>query len=223
MDKKFKLQHANGNPTGDSPINLRCPACHRLGTLDTLRNAKDMDVTTDGTPPTLKIGFRVCPNPGCRLLIFIGYHAARQDNKPVSVLAVSYPAERLDFDASSLPAPIVNALEEAITCHAQGCFIAGAIMVRKTLEELCHDQKATGKRLVNQIESLKTKVMIPAGLLEGMDNLRLLGNDAAHVVLKDFDQIGSEELEVGILFTKELLKAVYQSSILADRLKALKK
>jgi uncharacterized protein DUF4145 len=171
----------------------------------------------------VKIGFRVCPNPACRLLIFIAHAPARQDNKPLNHILVSYPAERIDFDASSIPGPIVNALEEAITCHAHGCFIAAAVMIRKALEELCHDQQATGPKLVHQIQSLKTKVMIPAGLLDGMDNLRLLRNDAVHIVLKDFDQIGQEEVEVGILFTKELLKAVYQSSILTDRLNALKK
>lgn len=76
---------------------------------------------------------------------------------------------------------------------------------------------------IHQIKDLKTKVIVPIGLLDGIDDLRLLGNDAVHIVLKDFDQIGPEEVEVGILFTKELLKAVYQSSMLADRLKALKK
>jgi hypothetical protein len=135
----------------------------------------------------------------------------------------SYPAERIDFDASNIPTRIVNALEEAIACHAQGCFITAAIMIRKSLEELCHEQKTSGKWLADQIKVLKTKVIIPTGLLDGIDNLQLLGNDAAHVELKDFDQIGSEEVEVGILFTKELLKAVYQSSLLADRLSALKK
>ena len=60
-------------------------------------------------------------------------------------------------------------------------------------------------------------------MLDGIDNLRLLGNDAAHIELKNFDGIGPEEVEVGILLSKELLKIVYQSSMLADRLKALKK
>jgi Domain of unknown function (DUF4145) len=91
-------------------------------------------------------------------------------------LLVSYPAERIDFEASGIPDPIINALEEAITCHAQSCFFAAAIMVRKTLEELCHHQGATGKTLADQIRDLKTKVIVPSGLLDGIDVLRLLGS-----------------------------------------------
>jgi hypothetical protein len=50
MDKKFKLQTRNSQPTAESPITLRCPECHRLGTLDTLVNSKDKEVSTDGVP-----------------------------------------------------------------------------------------------------------------------------------------------------------------------------
>ena len=50
-----------------------------------------------------------------------------------------------------------------------------------------------------------------------------LGNDAAHIELKHFDTIGQEEVRIGILFTKELLKAVYQSSQIADLLESLKR
>src|SRR5262245_39102340 len=108
MDKKFKLQTRTGQPMTESPITMRCPECHRLGTLDTLSNSKDMEVSTDGVPERVKIGFRVCPNPACRLLIFIAHAPARLDNKPLNHILVSYPAERIDFDASSIPGPIVN-------------------------------------------------------------------------------------------------------------------
>jgi hypothetical protein len=38
-------------------------------------------------------------------------------------------------------------MEEAVACHAAECFIAAAIMVRKTLEELCRERGATGANL----------------------------------------------------------------------------
>jgi hypothetical protein len=41
---------------------------------------------------------------------------------------------------------------------------------------------------------------------DGLDDLRLLGNDAAHIESKEFDAIGQEEVEIGIEFTKEVLK-----------------
>ena len=55
-----------------------------------------------------------------------------------------------------------------------------------------------------------------------MTELRFLGNDAAHVEARAFDEIGEEELDISIEFTKELLKAVYQYKDLTNRLEALK-
>jgi len=225
MERRFKLANRSvSTPATSSSVNLRCPECHQIGTFELLRNTHDVVVQSRGTfQGNLWVGYRVCPNTSCNLLVFVAFHQVTQPSGSEAKLLVSYPAERIDFDAARIPAKIVNALEEAITCHAHDCHTAAAIMIRKTLEELCHDQNASGNRLIDQIKDLKTKVIIPTGLLDGIDNLRLLGNDAAHIELKDFDQIGAEEVEVGILFTKELLKAVYQSSLIAERLGALKK
>jgi hypothetical protein len=118
---------------------------------------------------------------------------------------------------------IVSALEESITCHANECFIAAAIMVRKTLEELCRDRGAHGNNLKERIRDLGTKIVLPKELLDGLDDLRLLGNDAAHIDSREYDQVGKDEVEVGIEFTKEVLKATYQYSALLTKLRGLKK
>ena len=137
-------------------------------------------------------------------------------------LVDSYPAETIDFDATNIPVPVQNVLEEAIKCHAQHCFVASAIMVRKTLEELCRDRQATGGNLKERIRALGSKVVLPEELLAGLDDLRLLGNDAAHIESTEYEKVGQEEVEVGIEFTKEVLKSVYQYSALLNRLRALK-
>ena len=64
---------------------------------------------------------------------------------------------------------------------------------------------------------------MPADLLEALDHLRMLGNDAAHVEARVYEQIGPKEIEVGIELTKEILKATYQYSGLLARLKGLGK
>jgi hypothetical protein len=66
-------------------------------------------------------------------------------------------------------------------------------------------------------------LVLPKELFEALDDLRLLGNDAAHVQAKTYDAIGSDEIEVAIALTKEVLKAVYQLEDLVSRLRALKK
>ena len=56
-----------------------------------------------------------------------------------------------------------------------------------------------------------------------MDELRLLGNDAAHIEAKSFAQISKPEIDVAIEFTIELLKALYQYASLLGKMRGLKK
>jgi hypothetical protein len=158
----------------------------------------------------------MCPNPSCRAYLFVVFNAEGK-------LRASYPPERIDFDATNIPTPIMESLEEAITCHANQCFIAAAIMVRKTLELLCVAQGATGGNLKERIKALGSKVVLPPDLLGGLDDIRLLGNDAAHVEFDAFAKVSQEELDVAIEFTKEVLKAIYQYSALLAKIRALKK
>jgi hypothetical protein len=96
-------------------------------------------------------------------------------------------------------------------------------MIRKTLEELCFFQGVKGENLKKKIHEIKTKVVLPSDLLTGLDDLRFLGNDAAHIESQDYNKISREEIEIGLEFTKEVLKAVYQYSDLLSRLRSLKK
>ena len=76
------------------------------------------------------------------------------------------------------------------------------MMVRKCLEAMCEERGGTGSNLYQRIQSLKGKVILPPDLFDGLDELRLLGNDAAHVESKDYDNIGRQEVELAIEFTK---------------------
>jgi hypothetical protein len=195
-------------------VSLRCPTCRQLGTFNVFMQH---DAATQSGGQACFAGLRLCPNASCNTLVFCVWTQGGQK------LVASYPPERLDFDATNIPASITKALEEAITCHANECFIASAIMVRKTLEELCHERGATGANLKERLRNLGTKIVLPQELLDGLDDLRLLGNDAAHIESQEFDTIGKEEVEIGIQFTKEVLKAVFQYSDLLAKLRGLKR
>lgn len=158
---------------------------------------------------------RRCPNTECFALVQVILQSGK--------LSESFPPEAIDFDSTNLPADILSSLEEAIEAHASGCFRACALMVRRVLEELCDDKKATGGDLKQRLAALSTSVVVPKELLDAADELRLLGNDAAHVSAKNYDGIGKEQATLAIELAKELLKAVYQYASLVDRLKALKK
>lgn len=198
---------------GAVEVRLRCPSCRQRGIFKLL--GQDLLINT----PTgqYQTGQRECPDIDCRTHVFFVL------DRNTSQIVVSYPPERLDFDATNLPPTVLAAFEEAIACHAAGCYTAAGIMVRKTLEELCEERSAQGKNLKQRIVDLGGKVVLPKELLDGLDDLRLLGNDAVHVDSKVFQQVGKDEVELSVEFTKEVLKAIYQYDDLLARLRALKK
>lgn len=177
-------------------------------------NAKNINGANVGVGASV-VGVRICPNSNCSGIIFVVVGKDGQVN--------TLPNEVLDFDPENIPTLISRSLEEAIKCHAAQCYKAAALMVRRVLEELCEDRGAKGGNLKERLQALASIIVIPRELLDGADELRLLGNDAAHIEAKTYDVIGEEEVRVAIDLTKELLKAVYQYKSLLARLAGLKK
>lgn len=135
------------------PLPLRCPACRQNGTFE--RIGDDMQIS--GAAGIYRVGHRRCPNPACHTHIFVTY------DPNTNALIATYPPEVIDFDSTNVPTPVVEALEEAIKCHANECYIAAAIMVRKTLEELCADKQAIGANLKERIRALSANVRASPG------------------------------------------------------------
>ena len=196
-------------PINNQQVSGRCPHCGKEAALTAIEQ-HDFNLGEG-----ILTGQRKCPNPSCNGHLFVVTQNGR--------IIESFPPIRLDFNSENLPDRIKNTFEEAIACHSASLYIAAAIMVRRTLEELCADRQATGKDLKARIADLGTKIVVPKELLDAMDELRILGNDAAHIEAKEYDNISEPEIEVAIEFTKEILKSVYQYSALLDRLRALKK
>lgn len=198
-------------------MSMRCPGCRQQGTFESLSGVNDMFTGAGPSGPWQHIvGIRRCPNPTCSTQVFVVL-------TPQGVLETSYPPEHFNFDTANIPAKVLKAFEEATSCHATGSYTAAAMMVRKTLELLCVNRDAAGDNLQAKIRDLGKKIIIPADLLQAIDDLRLLGNDAAHVEAKTYDEIGRDEVDAAFELTREILKATYQYAALLGRLKALKK
>lgn len=195
-------------------VRTRCPHCGHIGVFLSL-GINDLMTNSHFDDRRSFLGVRKCPNSTC------GGHLFFIVNNAGKIVQTS-PSPTIPFDKENIPDKVLNAFEEAIKCHSNSCFIASAIMIRKTLEEICIDRGATGRDLFKKLEDLGGKILIPKELIEGMNELRLLGNDAAHIEAQTFSEIGKEEIEVSLEFTKEILKAVYQYENLLSRLKGLK-
>lgn len=201
-----------------------CPGCNREGNLSPIGQDLGLQVPSpiQNQVKTIVVGSRLCPNPACATHVFIVYQPG------VSVaqggpLICSYPAGRIDFDTTGVPEKVRQAFDEALTCAAHECYVGSGMLIRKTLEAVCEDRSASGHTLKDRIGDLKTKITLPTALFEAMDHLRLLGNDAAHIEAKDYDEIGKPEVTAGIELTKEIIKATYQHKGLLAKLLALKK
>ena len=128
-------------------VSIRCPHCRELGSFNIMNQA--IAFTKQGRfggNPTAQQYFasiRICPNVKCWGLVFV---IERSDGKAVEI----EPPQLLDFSLDNLPAKLRETLKEAIACHGAGAYRAAAMMVRRLLEEICEDNKATGDNFLSR-------------------------------------------------------------------------
>jgi hypothetical protein len=207
----FKLNGPAAISTNSVRISTRCPHCGHNGTFESVGGG---DVIYNGNTT---LGLRRCPNSKCFGHLFFVYSIQNGE------IIITYPSDTIPFDKENIPEKVLIAFQEAVISHSNNCFVASAIMIRKTLEEICLERQVTGKNLYEKLQDLGAKIVVPKELIEGMQELRLLGNDAAHIESNTFNEVGKNEVEISIEFTKEVLKAVYQYESLLGKLKSLKK
>lgn len=200
------------------PVSIRCPHCRELGTFAIVRAGAYLKTGRQGSNAAnaqYYAGIGVCPNTKCRGHVFV-------IQGPGGILEID-PPQLLDFNTENLPPRCEQTLKEAIACHSAGAYRAAAMMVRRLLEEICDENSAKGKDLHQRLTALKGLVVLPPQLFDAMNELKALGNDAAHVEAKAYDNIGRDEAEDSIELAKEILKALYQLKGLLGRLQARRK
>lgn len=192
---------------GSTQFSIMCPMCSSYGTFASL----DYQFSKNNIGIMQFFGYAMCPNPACSgIVLFLENHA----NQSVDI----YPKPLIPFDSEGVPTEIEESFREALICQSQGCYMAAAVMVRSTIEKICHNKNAKGGNLLKKIENLKEMGLIPTAYLSGMDLIRELGNDSVHVFLTNFENIGKEEVDVAIDITKNIMEFTYRSSLLIERL-----
>lgn len=201
-------------------IHIKCPYCNTHVQIRTFTTCKYKMCLVHSKPESYHLiyaGSGICSNKECYRLLQFLYDA--DHNSVIRVTPVSY----IDFDSKGIPDSIVNMLKEAIICHGNECYTAAAIMVRRTLEEICEQNGVAKSNLRDKLKELEEKHALPEGFVEGLNDIRLLGNDAAHTEKKSYEDIGAEAVAIAIDMTKEALKTLYQYKSIMDRLKSFKK
>ncbi len=199
--------HARGEDAADRKPAPPCPYCGNTGTLSPLSGDTIIDHNTF-------VSVRKCLNEACQGIVF--YCRGRDGN--VRML----PYHGTEDEKVNASLGVRNALEEATICHAQGCYVAAAVMVRRALAELCDGVGIVNGDLSDRLESLGTLIVVPPALMTGLRDLRMLGSAAASSESAIYNKVSREEVEVGIDCTKAIIKALYRYESLVGRLQALR-
>jgi hypothetical protein len=204
---------------GREAVSIRCPHCRELGSFETVGKARSYHKHGKGSQNSVMstsyyASTRICPNVKCKGIVFV--------IENLKGIVEIEPPQLLDFNPEGLPPRLAQALQEAVACHAAGAYRAAAMMVRRLLEVICEENNVAGANLHQRLESLRNAVVLPQPLFDAMDELKALGNDAAHVEARAYDNIGEAEAEDSIELAKEILKSLYQLKGLIARLQARK-
>jgi hypothetical protein len=217
----FRADSGIGDDANRSAVSIRCPHCRELGSFDVVKTKAvryhKLGKSERGGRNAIEYfaSIRICPSVKCRGLVFV------LEDMSGEVVEIE-PPQLLDFNPDKLPPMCEKTLREAVACHAAGAYRAAAMMVRRLLEEICEDNSAVGQNLHQRLKSLRRLVVLPEPFFDAMDALKALGNDAAHVEAKAYDEIGPGEAEDSIELAKEVVKAIYQLKGLIERLQARK-
>jgi len=145
-----------------------------------------------------------CNQPFLHKYSFLIHHEAGTYLQETEQLCPSSDSQLLSI--GSVPKRISGIYRQAKACFDNGLNEASVIMCRKCLEAICHDLDAKGKALSDRIQNIHQQEKIDKKLLEWANQLRLIGNDAAH----DIEiTIRKKDAKDSITFLNALLLYIY--------------
>jgi len=116
-----------------------------------------------------------------------------------------YPSDN-KFISDKLPLSIQKSYQNAKQSYKVGLYEPAAIMCRKCLEAICIEKGVEKGPLKTKIDKLQENRIIDDKLYQWADNLRIIGNDAAHDINIDISQ---QDASDAIEFIEALLSYVF--------------
>jgi hypothetical protein len=218
--KAVHISKFEENPKQNLRIARDCIFCRKSAVLEPIPGSPDKcfisGKSLNGQNIYGYICIRTCPS--CDGLQVAVCRGSTPDSAKVEEV---WPNLKTEVDKTT-PMSIAKALDEAIKANGQAMYHSAALNIRRAIEMICDDAGAQGNRLVDRIADLKAKVILPEDLIEGIDVLRIFGNEGAHMHTKSFE-IGAEECSVALELVLEINRSLYIHRHLITRLKALKK
>jgi len=104
------------------------------------------------------------------------------------------------------PEGIRDVYSEAAICYDHKAYTASAVMCRKVLEGMCGEHGYGKAVLSTALSKMRDDGVIENRLFEWADELRLLGNEAAHGIGKKFSKADAGDI---LDFTEAILEYVF--------------
>lgn len=194
-------------------LDLFCPRCNMQVEAEVLASARGRiteDIASMVEPDDLEFmhiryHMALCRRCSGPFLVETAVRSGAGDFMELTSERVLFPAER-PLSSAMLPDAISKSYKEAARAYSAGLYDACAVMCRKCLEALCAEKGARGKNLAARLSSLQSSGTIDARLFKWADQLRLVGNDAAHdlTIITDADD-ARDTLE----FVEAILTYIY--------------
>lgn len=168
---------------GNGSIEGFCPECNRVSELQVRAQVRadappqlfdQLAAHEDGLHrASYSIAF--CPKCGC---VFLHVKATSEPSALVYETMLYPNSDRRHI--SGVPEPVYRRFRSAQSCFDTGNYEPCAVMCRKCLEAVCAFLGVKRGSLAERLRELRDSDRIDAKLYRWADQLRLVGNDAAH-------------------------------------------
>lgn len=164
--------------------------------------------------------YLLCKCPQCWSAFLVKQTREYQMEEIVwGAFTILYPGNEFHINPV-IPEKLRNALTEAIKCYKAGAFTAATIMCRRAIEGFCVLKGVKEKTLDASIKKLKNEGLINEQLYEWANELRSVGNDAAHDINKEF---GPDDTKDILDFTIAIFDFTYSFKDKFDKFKQRRK
>lgn len=187
-----------------------CPGCDR----QTLAREADGPHKSFFPPELHPYALAVCQSCGQVLLLLSGEPGpdTDPDDLPARPAGVLWPRSGRDL-GEHVPPVLRQELSHARSCLRTGSPGSAVVHVRRLLEAVCADHGVTGRTLFHALRELRSRGLIDAWLLGWAEELRELGNEAAHLghgALSRSEASGAVELAEALVDYLYVFSAKYR-------------
>jgi hypothetical protein len=210
------------SPPQSLEVKCICPWCRRHVVMERISGMPDKAAQSSsdisGNPIFTFICLRRCP--ACSGVCLAFMRGLEDKAKSLYEMWPKSKSEQVK-EVPGMPDDVAKAIDQAIVNHAQGMLEPAAMMIRKAIELICEDVGATGGRLIDRIKSLKKLLILPDEIVDAMDEIRVFGNEGAHVFSRHYE-VSEKEVAIAIELVIEINRAIYSHRHLLTKLKEYK-